>query len=102
VQVQLPSSDSTGRTWVRLTTVFILSVAAILATVSIASAQNDGRTPRKQRTTTTAPVATTGTIKDSKADDPNGIITLEQEIALPYRACINARGWVKGRLVCDD
>lgn len=86
----------------RLATVFMMAVTAILAPVSIVFAQNDGRVSRQQRTTTTAPVATTGTVKDSKADDPNGIITLEQGIAVPYRACINARGWVNGRLVCDD
>jgi len=80
----------------------MMAVTAILAPVSIVFAQNDGRVSRQQRTTTTAPVATTGTVKDSKADDPNGIITLEQGIAVPYRACINARGWVNGRLVCDD
>jgi hypothetical protein len=87
---------------VRLATVFMMAVTAILAPVSIVFAQNDGRAPRQKRTTTTAPVATTGTVKDSKADDQNGIITLEQGIAVPYRACINARGWVNGRLVCDD
>jgi hypothetical protein len=87
---------------VRSASIFILSVTAIIATVSITSAQNDVRIPRQQRSTTTAPAATGGTTKDSKADDPNGIISLEQGIAVPYRACINARGWVNGRLVCND
>jgi hypothetical protein len=96
------AGDSTGRTCVHFATVFTLSVTAILATISIVSAQNDGRIPRQQRSTTTSPAATTGIVKDSKADDPNGIITLEQGIAIPYRPCINARGWANGRLVCAD
>lgn len=39
---------------------------------------------------------------DSRPKESGEIITLEQEKAIPYRACINARGWKNGRLVCAD
>ena len=74
-----------------------LSAIVMLATISIASAQADKGASRKQGATPSP-----ATDKQSKADDPSAIITLEKGIAAPYRACINARGWVNGRLVCND
>jgi hypothetical protein len=73
---------------------------AMMAAIGIfapASAENNGSRPKQgqsQQTTTTAPED-----KDTKELPP---ITLEEGIAVPYRPCINARGWVNGRLVCAD
>jgi hypothetical protein len=78
--------------------VVILSAVATLATVSIASAQNDQRVSDRPRATTNAPAAA----KNAATKDATSLTTLEQEIAMPYRPCINARGWVNGRLVCGD
>ncbi len=91
----------------RTAIVSTLSAAATLAMLSIASAQSDQRVSDRPRTTTNAPAATKNSAtknnapKDTPTDDTNAL-TPEQEIAIPYRACINARGLVNGRLVCDD
>jgi hypothetical protein len=84
------------RIFVRPAIAVALSATVILATLSIASAQDDRGT---SRTHGAMPPATTD--KPPKADDPGAIISLEKGIAAPYRPCINARGWVNGRLVCD-
>jgi hypothetical protein len=39
---------------------------------------------------------------NDQANDTTHFITVEQEKAIPYRACINARGWKNGRLICAD
>jgi hypothetical protein len=77
--------------------VLFLAIMATLATVSIAFAQNDQRVPRA---TTNPPVATKNA--ETKDAATGGLITSEHEKAIPYRACINARGWANGRLLCDD
>jgi hypothetical protein len=84
----------------RFTIVSILTAAATLATISTAFAQNDQRVPRA---TTNAPATTKNAEpKDAATGNVPGLITSEHEKAIPYRACINARGWANGRLVCDD
>jgi hypothetical protein len=46
--------------------------------------------------------ATNAPAKDAATGNVPGLITPEQHKTIPYRACINARGWVNGRLVCTD
>jgi hypothetical protein len=41
-------------------------------------------------------------IVEGQRKDTEHVITLEEEKAIPYRACINARGWKNGRLICAD
>ena len=83
----------------RFAIISVLAAAATLATVSTIFAQNDQRVPGA---TTKAPAATKNAAKDAATGDVPGLITSEQQKAVPYRACINARGWVNGRLLCDD
>ena len=87
----------------RFAIISTLVAAAALATVSIASAQNDPRVSDRPRATTNAPAATkNAAAKDAATNDAKGLTTLEQGIAGPYRACINARGWVNRRLLSSD
>jgi hypothetical protein len=39
---------------------------------------------------------------DGQTNEPNHIVTSEEHQAIPYRPCINARGWKNGRLVCAN
>lgn len=79
---------------------FLAIAAAILATVSTVFAQSDYN---DARATAKAPAATKNSeIKDTATDNVPGLVTPEQHKAIPYRACINARGWANGRLVCAD
>jgi hypothetical protein len=39
---------------------------------------------------------------DGGIKDPNHAVTAEEHQAIPYRPCIDARGWKNGRLVCAD
>jgi hypothetical protein len=39
---------------------------------------------------------------DNQPKNADHIITFEEHKAIPYRACINARGWKNGRLICAD
>jgi hypothetical protein len=88
---------------VRSAIVLALSATSVLATVSVASAQDDQRSSKRVRATTNAPAATqNASTSAAQPDDANALITKEQEIAIPYRACIDARGWVNGRLVCRN
>jgi hypothetical protein len=88
---------------VRFAMISTLAAAATLATASIASAQNDQRVSDRPRATTNAPAATkNAAAKDAATNDAKSLTTLEQETAIPYRACIDARGWVNGRLRCSD
>jgi hypothetical protein len=86
-------------TSVRFAIIATFAAAATLATVSIASAQNDQRVSDRPRATTNAPAAKA---KDAATNDANSLTTLEQKKPIPYRACIDARGWVNGRLLCSD
>ena len=81
--------------------VIISTLAAIttLATVSIVVAENEQRI---SPTRTDAVPATNAPVKDAATGNVPGLITPEQYKTIPYRACINARGWVNGRLVCTD
>jgi hypothetical protein len=73
----------------RCTFVAALSALATLAMVSIVSAQNDqGASGQSGVTTNQTPTA-------------NGP-TAAQENAIPYRPCMEALGWVDGRLVCRN
>ena len=85
----------------RFAIISTLAAAATLATVSIATAQNDQRVSDRPRATTNAPAATkNAAAKDAATNDEKSLTTIEQGIAVPYRACIDARGWVNGRLLC--
>ena len=53
------------------------------------------------RAKTRASARNAGT-NDNPPTDSDHIITPEEHKAIPYRACINARGWKNGRLVCAD
>lgn len=70
-----------------------LSALATLAMVSIVSAQNDQGASGPSRVTTNQ----TPTV----GDNANGL-TVEQEKAIPYRPCMEAYGWVNGRLRCGN
>ena len=84
----------------RFAIITTLAAAAVLATVSTVFAQNDQRVPRAM---TDAPATTkNAATKGGATDDVTGLTTVEQQKAVPYRACINARGWANGRLLCDD
>ena len=84
----------------RFAIIATLAAAATVATVPTVAAQNDQRIPRA---TTNAPAATKSTAtKDGATGEETSLTTLEQQKTVPYRACINARGWVNGRLLCDD
>ncbi len=83
----------------RFAIISVMAAAAAFATVSTVFAQNDQRVPRA---TTNAPPATKNAAKDAATGGVPGLITSEQQKAVPYRACINARGGVNGRLLCDD
>ena len=80
--------------------VIISTLVAIttLATVSIVVAENEQRISP----TRTDAVPTNAPAKDAATGNVPGLITPEQHKTIPYRACINARGWVNGRLVCTD
>jgi hypothetical protein len=39
---------------------------------------------------------------EGDATDPNRDITPEEHEAIPYRPCLNARGWKNGRLICAN
>jgi hypothetical protein len=75
--------------------IFLLAILTSLTTVSIAGAE--GAQPR----TVSAPTKN-APIKDAATGNVPGLITSAQHDAIPYRACINARGWVNGRLVCAN
>ena len=80
--------------------ILFLAIVATLAPVSTVFAQNDQRVPRAM---TNAPAATKNAeTKDAATGNVPGLVTSAHEKAIPYRACINARGWVNGRLVCSD
>jgi hypothetical protein len=40
--------------------------------------------------------------KQREESDAASLIAAEEPRAVPYRPCINARGWKNGRLVCAD
>jgi hypothetical protein len=72
-----------------------LTSAATLATVLTGFAQNDQHAaPPKSTAAAVTKDAATGSVPE--------LITPEQEGKMPYHACINARGWVNGRLVCSE
>jgi hypothetical protein len=78
----------------RSTIIAALSALATLAMASIVSAQDDpcGSGPSRITTNQTPTVS----------DNANGGLTVEQESAIPYRPCMEARGWVNGHLVCSN
>jgi hypothetical protein len=75
--------------------VFILAVSVSLTTVSVASAESGSLQPAAAQTKSVE-------MKDAATANVPGLITSEQHDAIPYRACINARGWVNERLVCSN
>jgi hypothetical protein len=75
--------------------VYLLAISASLTMISIACAES-GPPP-----TVTAPTKN-AQMKDAATGNVPGLVTSEQHDAIPYRACINARGWVHGRLVCAN
>jgi type II secretory pathway pseudopilin PulG len=105
---------------VRYVAIAILSITATLAIVSIGIAQNgqnqapSGAKKPAARVSqshqdlakgagakTPATARNAGT-NDNQPRDPDHIMTFEEHKAIPYRACINARGWKNGGLVCAD
>ena len=60
--------------------------------------QDVAHAPRAKTHATTRNAGTT----DIEPEDTDRVITLDQQKAIPYRACINARGWRNGRLICTD
>jgi hypothetical protein len=84
----------------RFAIISILTAAGTLATVSSAFARDDQRVPRAA---TKAPSATkNAATQDAATGNVPGLITSEQQKEIPYRACINARGWANRRLLCDN
>ena len=45
-------------------------------------------------------VKTHANVGKVETQDPNHVVTSDEHQAIPYRPCINARGWKNGRLVC--
>jgi hypothetical protein len=106
---------------VRYVIIAISSIIATLAIASVGTAQNGqdiqvpsgAKTPAARvfqshkdltndaRAKTRASARNAGT-NDNPPTDSDHIITPEEHKAIPYRACINARGWKNGRLVCAD
>lgn len=102
----------------------IIAISSIIATLAIASvgtAQNgqDIQVPSGAKTPAarisqshqdltkdvrakTRASARNARTNDNPPTDSDHMITLEEHKAIPYRACINARGWKNGRLVCAD
>ena len=79
--------------------VIITTIVGLIA-MSPACAQNE---QRGTRTRAVPPAATTNTeTKDIATGSVPGLITADEENAVPYRACLNARGWENGRLVCSE
>ena len=77
-----------------MTAAIVLSACA-----SFAAAEDSGR-HTKQAAAPANASATTGAKKEPQAD--TDIVPLEDEIAIPYRPCINAWGWVNGRFECTN
>jgi hypothetical protein len=76
-------------------TVLIATMSALgtLAAIPIALAADNKPVKAPQ------PVVTaTGAQRDA----PYGGLTREEHIAIPYQPCIDAKGWVNGKLVCDN
>lgn len=76
----------------RSTIIAALSALGTLAMVSIVSAQDDQGASGPSRTT----AKQTPTV----SDNANRGLTAEQENAIRYRPCMEADGWVNGRLRC--
>jgi hypothetical protein len=70
-----------------------MSALATLAAISIALAADNKvvKAPQPDVTPTGAP-----------PDAPYGGLTPKEHVAIPYQPCINAKGWVNGKLVCDN
>ena len=70
-----------------------MSALATLAAISITLAADNKavKAPQPDVKATAAP-----------PDAPYGGLTPKEHVAIPYQPCINARGWVNGKLVCDN
>jgi hypothetical protein len=79
-----------------------LSALVTLATVSVASAQNDQKVSAPSRATTNPVPKVRDNAPPAVGDNNANVLTREQEIAIPYRPCIQAIGWVNGHLVCNN
>jgi hypothetical protein len=78
----------------RSTIIAALSALATLAMASIVYAQDDqGSSGQSRMTTKQTPTV---------SDKANGGLTTEQENAIPYHPCMEAYGWVDGRLRCEN
>jgi hypothetical protein len=71
----------------------------LLAGAALAAAADSARDAKPPAAPANA-AATTATKKEPQADP--GIVPLQDEDAIPYQPCINARGWVDGRLECTN
>jgi hypothetical protein len=74
----------------RFTIIAALSALATLAMASIVCAKDDQGA--------SGPTKQTPTVSDNAHGGP----TVEQEKAIPYRPCMEARGWVNGHLRCHN
>jgi hypothetical protein len=72
-----------------------ISAFAVAATLTIISTVSSPASAADPPTTNTIP-------KDAATHNVPDLITPAAEDKIPYRPCINARGWVNGRLVCSD
>jgi hypothetical protein len=78
----------------------IITTFVSLTAMSTAFAQDEDR---DSRTMAVPPAATTkADAKDIATGSVPGLVTADEENAIPYRACLNARGWENGRLVCSE
>jgi hypothetical protein len=87
----------------RISIIVALSALSCLTMVSFAFAQtNQGVSPPPDVTANPKPAS----VPTNPAPDGTGAklpgITVEQESAIPYRPCTAVRGWVNGRLRCDN
>jgi hypothetical protein len=71
----------------------VFGIVATLTAISIALAADNKVVKAPQ-----PDVKATGAQRDA----PYGGLTREEHIAIPYHPCIEPKGWVNGKLVCDN
>ena len=84
----------------RFATIITSAAIVILGMMSTVFAQNEQRAPLTRDAPTAA--KTNAQSGDIATGSVPGLVTPDQENAIPYHACLNARGWVNGRLVCSE
>jgi hypothetical protein len=84
----------------RFATIITSAAIVILGMMSTVFAQNEQREPLTRDAPTAATTNTQS--REIATGSVPGLVTPEEENAIPYHACLNARGWVNGRLVCSE